>query len=74
MVAMELRVILVLALIVFAFILYWIFDRPRYQGECDSSKARPTLEVFRDPESGDLIRVHEDPETGEREYRLEDKK
>jgi hypothetical protein len=33
---------------------------------------RPTDEVFRDPASGRLTRVHVDPSTGERRYWTED--
>ena len=29
---------------------------------------KATDEVFRDPASGDMVRVHVDPETGERRY------
>ncbi len=31
----------------------------------------PTTEVFRDPTSGRLMRVYEDPHSGERRYRAE---
>lgn len=65
---------LLLAVLVLFIALYLAFDHQRYQGKCDGSKTRPTSEVFRDPESGRVIRVHEDPETGGREYRLEDEK
>ncbi len=54
-----------------AVVLYFAFDRRRYLGR-GSSRARPTQEVFRDPKSGKLMRVWEDPGTGEREYREED--
>ena len=46
---------------------YVVFDR-RYHGKRVSSGLRPTKEVFRDPTTGKLMRVHENPATGEREY------
>lgn len=61
-----------LAILVLLVMLYWAFDRRRYHGKYGQGKRRPTGEVFRDPGSGRLMRVHEDPETGEREYRSED--
>lgn len=56
--------------VVLAFVaLYLAFDR-RYRGR-SSAQARPTGEVFRDPGTGEMMRVYEDPETGQREYRPE---
>lgn len=46
---------------------YVVYDR-RYHGKPTSSGLRPTKEVFRDPTTGKLMRVHENPATGEREY------
>lgn len=60
--------ILIAALLV---ALYAIYDK-RYHGR-SNPRARPTGEVFRDPGSGEIMRVHEDPDTGEREYRREDR-
>jgi hypothetical protein len=51
------------------FVLYRVFDR-RYHGR-PSANARPTSEVFRDPGTGRVTRVYEDPETGHRDYRPE---
>lgn len=49
---------------------YVIFDR-RYHGK-SATGLQPTNEVFRDPSTGKLMRVHENPRTGEREYVEED--
>lgn len=55
--------------------LYYHFDRARYRGQRGSETAaaqfRPTAEVFRDPGSGAMMRVYENPATGERQYRAE---
>jgi hypothetical protein len=50
--------------------LYWTRDRRRYRGHSVGSQ-RATDEVFRDPASGRIQRVYEDPATGKREYRDE---
>lgn len=50
--------------------LYFAFDRRRYRGRA-SGDQRPTSEVFRDPSTGQVTRVYEDPETGARHYRPE---
>ena len=55
--------------IVFAIVGYFIWDR-RYRGGVGGS-FKPTAEVFRDPSSGKLTRVYEDPSTGQRQYRDE---
>jgi hypothetical protein len=47
--------------------LYVIYDR-RYHGKTSASGLRATKEVFRDPTTGKLMRVYEDPRTGAREY------
>lgn len=62
---------LILAAIVLAFALlgYFIWDR-RYRGRKEGL-FKPTAEVFKDPTSGKLTRVYEDPETGARQYREE---
>jgi hypothetical protein len=55
--------------IVFAIVGYFVWDR-RYHGE-DKGAFKPTAEVFRDPTSGKMTRVYEDPSTGKRQYREE---
>ena len=56
-------------LVVFAIVGYFIWDR-RYRGD-NQGNFKPTNEVFRDPTSGKLTRVYEDPSTGKRQYREE---
>ena len=56
-------------LVVFAIVGYFIWDR-RYRGD-NQGNFKPTSEVFKDPTSGKLTRVYEDPETGARQYREE---
>ena len=47
-----------------------LFERRGYQPRApDPSALRPTGERFRDPTSGQLVEVWEDPRTGAREYR-----
>ncbi|HXN92833.1 MAG TPA: hypothetical protein VN906_15270 [Candidatus Sulfotelmatobacter sp.] len=48
---------------------YFIWDH-RYRGKA-LGDFRPTGEVFRDPSSGKMTRVYEDPITGSRQYREE---
>ena len=55
--------------IVFAIVGYFIWDR-RYRGAKGDS-FKPTNEVFRDPTTGRLTRVYEDPATGKRQYKDE---
>ena len=55
--------------LVFAVIGYFVWDR-RYRGGTEGS-FRPTAEVFKDPTSGKMTRVYEDPATGKRQYREE---
>lgn len=50
--------------------LYFIHDRRRYSGQAHPGQ-RPTNEVFRDPATGQRMRVYEDPATGKRDYRPE---
>jgi len=50
--------------------LYAIYDR-RYHGT-SAKMLQPTAEVFRDPATGKLMRVYEDPRTGAREYLSEE--
>jgi len=55
--------------LVFAVIGYFVWDR-RYRGGTEGS-FKPTAEVFKDPTSGKMTRVYEDPATGKRQYREE---
>ena len=64
---MELVIFAVLA--VFAIVGYFVWDR-RYRGDSQGS-FKPTGEVFKDPTSGKMTRVYEDPSTGRRQYREE---
>jgi hypothetical protein len=48
---------------------YFIWDR-RYRGEREGN-FKPTNEIFKDPTTGKLTRVYEDPATGKRQYRDE---
>ncbi|HKC20039.1 MAG TPA: hypothetical protein VKE27_10450 [Candidatus Dormibacteraeota bacterium] len=48
---------------------YFIWDR-RYRGDQAGAFQR-TGEVFKDPTSGKMTRVYEDPSTGRRQYRDE---
>jgi hypothetical protein len=48
---------------------YFVWDR-RYRGG-DAGNFKPTGEVFKDPSSGKMTRVYEDPATGRRQYRDE---
>lgn len=57
------------AIIVFAIVGYFVWDR-RYRGHKEGV-FKPTAEVFKDPTTGKLTRVYEDPETGARQYREE---
>jgi hypothetical protein len=50
--------------------LYVIYDR-RYHGK-SGSHLQATGERFRDPATGKMMRVYEDPRTGAREYVSED--
>ena len=63
------QLILTAIVLVFAVVGYFIWDR-RYRGAKDGSY-KPTGEVFRDPTSGKMTRVYEDPATGRRQYREE---
>jgi hypothetical protein len=63
------QLIIFAVVIVFAIIGYFIWDR-RYRGEAQGN-FKPTNEVFKDPTSGKLTRVYEDPATGKRQYREE---
>ncbi|HEV2140263.1 MAG TPA: hypothetical protein VGT01_03650 [Candidatus Dormibacteraeota bacterium] len=54
---------------IFAVVGYFLWDR-RYRGHGQGS-FRPTAEVFKDPTTGKMTRVYEDPATGQRQYREE---
>ena len=56
-------------ILVFAVIGYFVWDQ-RYRGR-GGGGFKPTGEVFRDPTSGRMTRVYEDPATGQRQYREE---
>ena len=63
------QLVIAAIVLVFAVVGYFIWDR-RYRGQQDGS-FKPTGEVFRDPTSGKMTRVYEDPATGRRQYRDE---
>ncbi|MGH9392749.1 MAG: hypothetical protein ACRD1E_01155 [Terriglobales bacterium] len=63
-------VLVPIAVMILFAVLYLAFDRRRYRGRRHPAQ-RPTGEVFRDPATGQLTRVYEDPETGARDYRPE---
>jgi hypothetical protein len=63
------NLVILVVVLVFAVIGYFIWDR-RYRGG-GAGSFKPTDEVFKDPTSGKLTRVFEDPATGKREYREE---
>jgi hypothetical protein len=63
------QLVILVCLIVFAVIGYFVWDR-RYRGDAQGN-FKPTNEVFKDPTSGKLTRVYEDPATGKRQYREE---
>lgn len=62
--------LLAVCIIVLLIVLYYVHDRRRYRGRSKPGQ-RPTGETFRDPATGRITRVYEDPETGERDYRPE---
>jgi hypothetical protein len=63
------QLVILVVVIVFAIAGYFLWDR-RYRGHGQGS-FKPTGEVFRDPTSGKMTRVFEDPSTGQRQYREE---
>jgi hypothetical protein len=63
------QLIFLVFLIIFAVVGYFIWDR-RYRGGNQGNFNR-TDEVFKDPTTGKLTRVYEDPSTGQRQYREE---
>ena len=66
-------VVIIGALLVIALITYLVWDRRRYRGS-GRGNFQPTGEVFRDPSTGKLTRVWEDPTSGSRQYREEQEK
>jgi hypothetical protein len=66
---MSVQIGVLILVFVFAVAGYFIWDR-RYRGAAAGS-FKPTQEVFRDPTTGRLTRVWEDPKTGQRQYRDE---
>ena len=67
---MTTQLVIFAILVVFGIVGYFVWDR-RYRGVEQGSSFKPTGEVFRDPTSGKLTRVYEDPSTGKRQYRDE---
>jgi hypothetical protein len=65
----EVQLVFLAFLIVFAIIGYFVWDR-RYRGAKEGN-FKPTSEVFVDPTTGKRTRVYEDPSTGKRQYREE---
>jgi len=63
------QLVIFVFLVVFAIVGYFVWDR-RYRGG-EQGSFKPTGEVFRDPTSGKMTRVYEDPSTGKRQYRDE---
>lgn len=63
------QLIIAVIVIVFAVTGYFVWDR-RYRG-ASGGEFKPTGEVFKDPSTGKLTRVYEDPKTGQRQYRDE---
>jgi hypothetical protein len=63
------QIAIYVAIVIFAIVGYFVWDR-RYRGG-GAGSFKPTDEVFKDPTSGKLTRVYEDPSTGRREYREE---
>ena len=64
-----LGVAIIVAVCVAFYVLHRAFDH-RYRGHANSAQ-QPTGEIFRDPATGRLTRVYEDPHTGARAYRPE---
>ena len=63
------QVVIGVCVLVFAVIGYFIWDR-RYRGGTQGNFTA-TNEVFKDPTTGKMTRVYEDPATGQRQYREE---
>ena len=63
------QLVIAVIVIVFAIIGYFVWDK-RYRGEAQGN-FKPTDEVFKDPTTGKMTRVYEDPATAKRQYREE---
>ena len=63
------QLVIAAIVLVFAVVGYFVWDR-RYRGQ-QQGTFKPTAEVFKDPTSGKMTRVYEDPSTGQRQYRDE---
>jgi hypothetical protein len=63
------QLVSLVVVIIFAIVGYFVWDR-RYRGDSQGN-FKPTNEVFKDPATGRLTRVYEDPSTGKRQYREE---
>jgi hypothetical protein len=63
------QLIIAAIVIVLAIVSYFVWDK-RYRGDAQGA-FQPTGEVFKDPTTGKLTRVYEDPKTGRRQYRDE---
>jgi hypothetical protein len=66
---MWLQLVILVLVAAFCVVGYFVWDR-RYRGH-EGGSFQPTQEVFRDPSTGRLTRVWEDPGTGRRQYREE---
>ncbi len=66
---MTFQLVLLAAVVVVAVVGYFVWDR-RYRGQ-EKGSFQATGEVFKDPSSGKMTRVYEDPSTGQRQYREE---
>ena len=66
---MGVQLVIALLVVGLAIVSYFVWDR-RYRGDAQGA-FQPTGEVFKDPTTGKLTRVYEDPKTGSRQYRDE---
>jgi hypothetical protein len=66
----NIQLFILVFVIAFAVVGYFVWDR-RYRGGQSQGSFKPTGEVFKDPSSGKMTRVYEDPATGQRQYRDE---
>lgn len=66
---MTAQLVILVIVAAFAIVGYFVWDR-RYRGDAEGA-FQPTGEVFKDPSTGKLTRVYEDPKSGKRQYREE---
>ena len=66
---MGVQLVIALLVVGLAIVSYFVWDK-RYRGDAEGA-FQPTGEVFKDPTTGKLTRVYEDPKTGSRQYRDE---